>query len=54
MIYTDLTKRAMKLAFEVHKDQVNKSGIPYTFHPFHLAEQMETEETVKAMEILNG
>ena len=27
------------------KEQVDKSGLPYVFHPFHLAEQMETEET---------
>ena len=45
MIYTDLTKKAMKLCFVVHKEQVDKSGLPYVFHPFHLAEQMDTEET---------
>ena len=45
MIYTELTKKAMKLAFAAHKDQVDKSGIPYVFHPVHLAEQMESEET---------
>ena len=45
MIYTDNTKRAMKLCFEAHKYQVDKSGLPYVFHPFHLAEQMEDEMT---------
>ncbi len=45
MIYTSLTKKAMKLCFEAHKDQVDKSGIPYVFHPFHLAEQMPDEVT---------
>ncbi len=45
MIYTANTKKALKLCFEAHKDQVDKSGLPYVFHPFHLAEQMETEET---------
>ena len=45
MIYTALTKKALKLCFAVHKDQVDKSGLPYVFHPFHLAEQMEDEET---------
>ena len=45
MIYTPLTKKALKLCFEAHKDQLDKSGLPYVFHPFHLAEQMETEET---------
>jgi (p)ppGpp synthase/HD superfamily hydrolase len=45
MIYTDMTKRALSICFEAHKDQLDKSGMPYVFHPFHLAEQMETEET---------
>ena len=46
MIYTPLTKRAMKIAFDVHREQVDKSGLPYVFHPFHLAEQMQDELTV--------
>ena len=43
MIYTALTKKALKLCFEAHKDQVDKTGLPYVFHPFHLAEQMDDE-----------
>lgn len=43
MIYTEKTKRAMKLMFEAHKDQTDKAGLPYVFHPFHLAEQMTCE-----------
>lgn len=46
MVYTDLTKKALKLSFEAHKNQVDKSGMPYVYHPFHLAEQMETEDAV--------
>ncbi len=45
VIYTSETKKAMKLCFEAHKDQVDKSGMPYVFHPFHLAEQMQDETT---------
>lgn len=45
MIYTEKTKKALKLCFEGHKEQKDKSGLPYVFHPFHLAEQMTTEET---------
>lgn len=45
MIYTRMTKEAMKLCYDAHKDQVDKSGLPYVFHPIHLAEQMEDEET---------
>lgn len=45
MIYTEKTKLALKVCFQAHKDQLDKSGLPYVFHPFHLAEQMPTEET---------
>lgn len=45
MIYTKMTKKALKLCFKAHKRQKDKSGMPYVFHPFHLAEQMVTEET---------
>ena len=45
MIYTPMTKKALKLCFNAHKEQTDKSGMPYVFHPFHLAEQMVTEET---------
>ena len=45
MIYTKMTKIALKLCFEAHKNQVDKSGMPYVFHPFHLAEQMQDEDT---------
>lgn len=48
MIYTPMTKKALKLCFEAHKEQTDKSGLPYVFHPFHLAEQMTDEETVTA------
>lgn len=52
MIYTDLTKKAMKLCFEAHKEQVDKSGLPYVFHPFHVAEQM-TDEITTAIALLH-
>lgn len=45
MIYTSKTKKALKLCFEAHKEQVDKTDMPYVFHPFHLAEQMKDEET---------
>ena len=52
MIYTELTKKALKLCFEAHKEQVDKSGMPYVFHPFHLAEQM-TEEATTVVALLH-
>lgn len=44
MIYTDNTEKAMRIAYQAHHGQVDKSGVPYIFHPIHLAEQMKTEE----------
>ena len=45
MIYTPMTKKAMNICFEAHQDQQDKSGLPYVFHPIHLAEQMTDEAT---------
>lgn len=43
MIYTELTNKAMKIAYKAHHGQVDYNGIPYIFHPIHLAEQMDEE-----------
>lgn len=45
MIYTDKTRKALSICYEAHKDALDKSGAPYVFHPFHLAEQMQDEIT---------
>ena len=45
MIYTPLTKKAINICFQAHKEQKDKTGLPYVFHPFHLAEQMKDETT---------
>lgn len=45
MIYTKLTNQAMRIAYNAHHGQLDKSGIPYIFHPCHLAEQMTDEYT---------
>lgn len=45
MIYTSETKKALKLSFEAHKNQTDKSGLPYVYHPLHLAEQMTDENS---------
>ena len=36
----------MKLCYQAHAGQLDKSGIPYVFHPIHLAEQMNDEITI--------
>ena len=46
MLYTNLTKKALKISFQAHKNQLDKSGIPYVYHSFHLAEQMDDEYSV--------
>lgn len=43
MIYTPLTLKAMRFAYAAHHGQLDKSGMPYIFHPIHLAEGMEDE-----------
>ena len=48
MIYTDKTKKAIKLCYEAHAGQVDKSGLPYVHHPLHLAEQMDDETSTVA------
>lgn len=52
MIYTTLTNKAMKIAYSAHHGQTDKSGLPYIFHPYHLAEQM-TDETSTCVALLH-
>ncbi|MCM1529859.1 MAG: HD domain-containing protein [Alistipes sp.] len=46
MIYTELTTKAMRLAYAAHHGQTDCNGVPYIFHPFHVAEQMTDEISV--------
>jgi len=43
MIYTEMTIKAMKIAYEAHLGQLDCNDVPYIFHPYHLAEQMDDE-----------
>ena len=43
MIYTEMTIKAMKVAYEAHLGQFDYNDVPYIFHPYHLAEQMDDE-----------
>ena len=43
MIYTEQTKIAMRIAYEAHNGSLDKSDLPYIYHPVHLAEQMDSE-----------
>lgn len=46
MIYTPMTRKAMKIAYAAHAGQVDKTGVPYIYHPMHLAESMTDENAV--------
>ena len=46
MLYTPLTKKAIVLAFNAHINQTDKSGLPYIFHPWEVANQLNDEACV--------
>ena len=43
MVYTEMTVKAMRIAYDAHEGQTDHNGLPYILHPVHLAEQMEDE-----------
>lgn len=43
MIYSILVNKACNIMFEAHKNDIDKGGYPYVFHPFYLATQMDDE-----------
>lgn len=46
MFYSQLVKKASVIAFDAHKNDVDKGGYPYVMHPFFLAFQMDDENAV--------
>lgn len=48
MVYTDLTRKAINIAYEAHAGQYDISGVPYIFHPFTVAMNMPDETTTCA------
>lgn len=46
MYYSELVKRACAILYDAHRDDVDKGGYPYVFHPFYLATQMDGEDAV--------
>jgi len=45
MIYTPMTKKACNIMYDAHRDDFDKGGYPYVFHPFILASQMQDEDS---------
>ena len=43
MLYTKLTAKAMKLAYEYHDGQLDKAGLPYIFHVYAVADKCTSE-----------
>ena len=43
MLYSELVNKACNIMFEAHKNDIDKGGYPYVFHPFYLATQMDDE-----------
>lgn len=46
LIYTPLTKKAIRLAFAAHLHQTDKAGLPYFYHPMEVAGQCGHEYSV--------
>jgi len=44
--YTPLIFKAMEIAYNAHSGQLDKSGVPYIFHPAYLAAHMDTEHEI--------
>ena len=40
MYYSELVRKACAILWDAHRDDVDKGGYPYVFHPFYLATQM--------------
>ena len=51
-MYTKLTREAMKVAYSAHHGQTDKAGVPYIFHPAHVAESM-TDEVLTCVALLH-
>ncbi|MPM46099.1 GTP pyrophosphokinase [bioreactor metagenome] len=53
MLYTEMTRKALRIAFDAHISQTDKTGLPYIYHPLHLAEQIGDDEVQIAAALLH-
>ena len=50
MYYSEMVKKAVNIMFGAHKEDFDKGGYPYVFHPFYLATKLDGEnETCVAL-----
>ena len=43
MLFTEMTRKAMNLAYAAHHGQTDRSGVPYVFHPARVAAGFDSE-----------
>jgi len=53
MLYTELTRKALKIAYDAHHGQTDKTGLPYIYHPLHIAEHIGDDEALIAAALLH-
>jgi (p)ppGpp synthase/HD superfamily hydrolase len=53
MLYTEMTKKALRIAFDAHIKQTDKAGLPYIYHPLHLAEHIGDDEVLISAALLH-
>ena len=41
MYYSEMVKKSVNIMFEAHKEDFDKGGYPYVFHPFYLATKVD-------------
>lgn len=46
MLYSEKIKKAMLLSYNAHNGQFDKGGYPYCYHPYHLAETLNSENEI--------
>lgn len=53
MLYTKMTRIALRIAYDAHHGQTDKTGMPYIYHPLHLAEHIGDDEVLIATALLH-
>jgi (p)ppGpp synthase/HD superfamily hydrolase len=48
-----MTKKALRIAYDAHREQVDKTGLPYIYHPLHLAEHIGDDEVLISTALLH-